>query len=91
MNLSARHEARMSRYYASVSRALRALRAKCPHCGNADPEQIETNGCEPSDSDFTLLCIARVKPGEDALADFEPHAEVGPDGMVACGMQWCPE
>ena len=88
--MTAIHEARMSRYYASVNRALRVLRAKCPHCGNTDPATIETNGCEPHDDDFTLLCVARVRQGEDALADFEPHAEVGADGMVACGMQWEP-
>ena len=41
--------------------------------------------------DFTLLCVARVAPGEDAFdGKANPPLEVAPDGTVACGMQWCP-
>jgi len=63
----------------------------CPHCGNRDPKLIEDNGCSPSDLDYTLLCIARVSPGEDAFGgDANPPLDVGADGKVVCGMQWCP-
>lgn len=64
---------------------------KCPHCGNADPKQMEDNGMRPHYLDFTLLCVARVAPGEDAFdGKANPPLEVAPDGTVACGMQWCP-
>ena len=60
----------------------------CPHCGNRDRELMEENGAKPSDPDFTLLCVARMKPGEDSF-DGET-VETGPDGLTICGMQWCP-
>ena len=88
--VEARDNAARARYWSNVTRAMRVLHAKCPHCGNTNPELIETNGCEPNDPDFTLLCIARMKPGEEALADFEPRSQPGDDGLVACGMQWEP-
>jgi hypothetical protein len=63
----------------------------CPHCGNRDPEFIEDNGAGTRDADYTLLCVARVAPGEDSFGgDANPPLEVGPDGKVTCGMQWCP-
>jgi hypothetical protein len=68
----------------------KSTRPVCPHCGNRDPKQMEDNGASESSFDYTLLCVARVKPGSDALADFEPKAVPGPDGTVACAMQWCP-
>jgi len=68
----------------------RSKRPVCPHCGNRDEDKIESNGTSEKSVDFTLLCVARVKPTTEALADFEPRSEPGSDGMVACGMQWCP-
>jgi len=63
----------------------------CPHCGNRDPRFIENNGAPPRDPDYTLLCVARVAPGEDAFGgDADPPLEAGRDGKVPCGMQWCP-
>lgn len=63
----------------------------CPHCGNRDPRTIEDNGERSTHPDYTLLCVARVAPGEDAFdGDANPPLTVGPDGKVDCGMQWCP-
>ena len=62
-------------------------RVKCPHCGNTDERLIEDNGCKPSDPLYTLLCMSRVAPDEDA---FGGGSEPGQDGKVACGMQWEP-
>jgi|GEM_PF-2262758 len=68
-----------------------ANRRACPHCGNRDEALIEDNGTDPRDDDYTLLCVARVRPGEDAFdGEANPPLEVGPDGTVACGMQWSP-
>jgi hypothetical protein len=78
-----------------VDRAITEMRpltrAQCPHCGNRDPRFIEDNGCKPSDSLYTLLCVARVAPGEDAFdGGANPALEIGADGKVVCGMQWEP-
>lgn len=64
---------------------------KCPNCGNADRKTIEDNGVSPRHPDYTLLCVARVKPSERSWT----HAEPEPDdydaaGLVKCGEQWCP-
>lgn len=68
-----------------------ANRYTCPHCGNRDPQLIEDNGADRRDADYTLLCVARVAPGEDSFhGDANPPLTVGPDGKVDCGMQWCP-
>jgi hypothetical protein len=67
-----------------------AKRAKCPHCGNSDPNAIESNG---SKSDPTLLCVAKMKPEEAALLPygFDPKTDIDSRGFVSCGQQWCPE
>lgn len=57
---------------------------RCPHCGNKDKRLIETNGSE------TVLCVALVNAGEDALAGIEPEQEPDANGKVKCGMQWEP-
>jgi hypothetical protein len=62
---------------------------RCPHCGNTDRAFIEDNGEPPTSRDLTLLCLARVKPEAWSFDHREPAAEdIGPDGLVACGMQW---
>jgi len=53
----------------------------CPHCGNHDRKLIEENGSD------TVLCVARVAPGEDAFTEV---TEPDDDGKVVCGMQWTP-
>ncbi len=73
-----------------MNRTGETMAAKCPHCGNKDPESIEDNGLSERSDDYTLLCVARVEPGTDAHAGSAPEAEPGPDGQVSCGMQWCP-
>jgi len=74
-----------------VSAAQRKLRVTCPHCGNRNPLKLEDNGLPMSDFDFTLLCVARVAPGADCFdGAASPPLEIGPDGKVPCGMQWCP-
>jgi len=64
----------------------------CPNCGNRDPKLIEDNGPRSRrDDDYTLLCVARVKLGDDAFGgEANPPLDVGPDGLVTCGMQWSP-
>ena len=63
---------------------------KCPHCGSG-PRFHEDNGLNEGNPDYTLLCVARVNPGEDAFSgEANPPLEVGSDGKVDCGMQWCP-
>ena len=62
----------------------------CPHCGNADPAQVEDNGCSTSSYDLTLLCVARVPPKEAAHADDRYTPDADEDGKTACGMQWDP-
>lgn len=65
------------------------MKYTCPNCGNR--RELEDNGLSRSDSDYTLLCVARVAPDEDAFGgDANPPLDVGADGKVACGMQWCP-
>ena len=64
---------------------------KCPHCGNTDPKHIQDNGEQPSSSDLTLLCVARVKPSEWSFDPVAPIPEdYDADGLVPCGMQWDP-
>lgn len=63
---------------------------RCPNCGNTKPSRIEDNGLRVTDPDLTLLCTARVLPGEEACPDRAIPAKTGDDGMVTCGMQWCP-
>lgn len=60
---------------------------KCPHCGNRNPDCVETNGLDHCDPVFSYLCTARVAPGE---SDNPEHEVIGPDGRVMCGMQWNP-
>jgi hypothetical protein len=63
----------------------------CPHCGNLDSRFMQDNGCRRADPLFTLLCVARVKPGDDAFGgDADPPLDVDAAGTVACGMQWNP-
>lgn len=64
---------------------------KCPNCGNRNPAKFEDNGMRLTDSELTLLCVARVSPGEDAFqGEANPPLDVGADGKVACGQQWNP-
>jgi hypothetical protein len=60
---------------------------KCPNCGNQDPATIESNGCKPSDPDYTLLCLAKVP------ADVTSYYAAEPDenGLYECGWQWNPQ
>jgi len=64
---------------------------KCPHCGNTDSNFIQSNG-EPANSpDLTLLCVARVKPGDWSFDHVKPSPEdYDTNGLVPCGMQWEP-
>jgi hypothetical protein len=62
---------------------------KCPHCGNKNQASLEDNGLSEKDEDYTLLCVARVQPKDEAN-HYEPRQEPGLDGLVMCGMQWCP-
>lgn len=70
-----------------------AKRMKCPHCGNASPSTIDSNGCRPSDPNYTLLCVAQVKPEDAAILPygFDPDTDTDPHGLVPCGQQWCPD
>lgn len=64
---------------------------RCPHCGNTSRETIQSNGEPRTSPDLTLLCVARVAPSEWSFDHVRPEAdEIGPDGLVACGMQWGP-
>ena len=63
---------------------------RCPHCGNSRPSLIENNGCRVNSPDLTLLCIARVRHGDEATDPHHPAVEVDDDGLVLCGMQWEP-
>lgn len=63
---------------------------RCPNCDNTRPSLIEDNGLRVNDPDLTLLCMARVRPGEESCPDRDIPAEVGDDGLVTCAMQWCP-
>ena len=70
---------------------MKRKRPRCPNCGNTDPRFIEDNGCKASDPLYTLLCVARVAPGDDSFnGDADPPLPVGEDGKVTCGMQWEP-
>lgn len=64
---------------------------RCPNCGNTNPKTIEDNGLKSSHYDYTLLCVARVKVADRALAHVEPEPDqIDANGLTACGMQWCP-
>lgn len=68
---------------------------QCPHCGNTDPAFLQSNlepeGIHSRSRDLTILCVARVKPNEWSFDHVEPGPDdIGPDGLVACGMQWDP-
>jgi hypothetical protein len=68
-----------------------AIRAKCPHCGNTDQATIESNGVSSEDVDYTLLCVARVKPADRSWGHVEPAPDqTNEDGLVECGYQWSP-
>jgi hypothetical protein len=63
----------------------------CPNCGNRNAATIQDNGLRPRNALYTLLCVARVAPGDDAFGgEANPPLEIGPDGKVTCGMQWEP-
>lgn len=70
----------------------KSKRPCCPHCGNKNPDLIESNGCKSSDPDYTLLCVAKMKPSEAALLPygFDAATDTDENGMVSCGQQWCP-
>ncbi len=64
---------------------------KCPHCGNTNPILLLNNGEEPASPDLTLLCVARVKPGEWSFDHVAPLPEdYDAANLVPCGMQWDP-
>ena len=64
---------------------------KCPHCGNTNSKYIQDNGEPPRSPDLTLLCVARVKPGDWAFDHVKPRPEdLDAHGLVPCGMQWDP-
>ncbi len=64
-------------------------RSRCPHCGNANPKYIQDNGEPAGSPDLTLLCVARVKPGEWSFDHVAPLPEDhDARGLVPCGMQW---
>ena len=65
--------------------------ARCPHCGNSNPQYIESNvqpgeRCPPED--LTLLCLAPVPLGEESF-DWDLIAD-SPEHQGVCGMQWNP-
>lgn len=60
----------------------------CPHCGNRNSRLIEDNGLSDDHPGLTLLCVARVNPGDDCFGEGNP--KVGEDGKVPCSMQWNP-
>ncbi len=64
-------------------------KSTCPNCGNTNSDTIEDNGLKPTSSEYTLLCIARVKPADWAFKHTMPDPDqLDADGNVACGMQW---
>ena len=64
---------------------------RCPHCGNFDQGLIQSNGEPATSPDLTLLCVARVVPAAWSFDHAHPAPDqIGPDGRVACGMQWEP-
>ena len=64
---------------------------KCPHCGNTDRNLMEDNGASDRAVDLALICTVRVKLGDDSFdGKANPPLEVGPDGLVICGMLWSP-
>jgi hypothetical protein len=70
---------------------MKTQRPRCPSCGNRNQALLQDNGASPRSPAYSLLCVARVTPGEDAFGgDASPPLEVGADGNVACGMQWSP-
>lgn len=63
----------------------------CPHCGNRDPNFIQSNGERASSPDLTLLCVARVKPEAWSFDHVKPEPDqLDAEGLVPCGMQWSP-
>ena len=64
----------------------------CPHCGFAGLlDAFECNGLRAGAYDFTLLCVNRVKPADWAFDHVKPAPDqIGSDGLVSCGMQFCP-
>jgi hypothetical protein len=64
-------------------------RYTCPHCRNAKQSLIEDNGIPMNDPDYTLLCMALVKPEDEAIQN-EPRQKPNADDLVKCGMTWCP-
>jgi len=80
-----------AKHAAGVNRAIRrVLRARCPHCGNANAATIQTNAQHWTSPDLTFLCVARVPAGTEAGAEFGPHAEPDEAGTVPCGNCWEP-
>lgn len=69
---------------------MKTKKTACPHCGSSDPKFQESNGERPTSRDYTLLCVARVKPADWSFSHEPTPEEIGPDGKVTCGMQWEP-
>ena len=66
-------------------------KTECPNCGNTDESLIESNGCKPTDPNYTLLCTRRGAPENWAFAPEKPaDDQLDRYGYVACGMQWSP-
>lgn len=63
---------------------------KCPHCGNTDSRTIQDNGEPARSPDLTLLCVARVPPGEWSFDEAPLPEDHDARGLVPCGMQWDP-
>jgi hypothetical protein len=63
----------------------------CPNCGNTDDRFIENNGLSPTAYGFTLLCVARVRPGLRSWKHVKPRPDqIDAAGKVQCGEQWSP-
>jgi hypothetical protein len=61
---------------------------KCPHCGNTDRSAMESNGCDPRDEAYTMLCLAKVADGDESYD--EQVLEQFPEHRGVCGNQWDP-
>lgn len=63
---------------------------RCPHCGNTNGKFIQNNGEPPRSLDLTLLCVARVPPGDWSFDEKPLPEDYDANGLVPCGMQWEP-
>jgi hypothetical protein len=61
---------------------------QCPNCGNQEWKHVQTNGCDPKDPAYGLLCLAPVATGEESYC--EDQLKEFPDLRRVCSMQWDP-